>query len=105
MIGKCGMTSAFAVVYVYTSELFPTSVRTTAVGTCSTIGHSGAVITPWVSDLVSFISRPCGKETFLPLPGAFKKVAHVIVKPIRALYSVCLRFLHGPIPLDTVVTM
>ena len=32
ILGKMGCSGAFAVCYVYTSELFPTPVRTTAVG-------------------------------------------------------------------------
>jgi hypothetical protein len=27
LIGKCGITAAFTVVYVYSSELFPTTIR------------------------------------------------------------------------------
>ena len=55
LIGKGALSGALAAVYVYTSELFPTSVRASAVGTCSTFGQIGAVITPWVSDQVSFV--------------------------------------------------
>ena len=32
ILGKMGCSGAFAVCYVYTSELFPTPIRTTAVG-------------------------------------------------------------------------
>ena len=32
ILGKMGCSGAFAVCYVYTSELFPTLIRTTAVG-------------------------------------------------------------------------
>ena len=58
LIGKSGMSSAFAVVYVYSSELFPTSVRTAAVGTCSTCGRFGAIVTPWISDQVGYFTEP-----------------------------------------------
>ena len=51
LIGKCGLTSAFGAVYVYTSELFPTSIRTAGVGTCSTCGRIGGIITPWIASI------------------------------------------------------
>ena len=43
LLGKFGATCAFATVYLYTSELFPTSIRGTAVGLCSTIARIGGV--------------------------------------------------------------
>ena len=55
LIGKGAISGALAVVYVFTAELFPTSVRGAAVGTCSTFGRLGAVITPWISGQVSFV--------------------------------------------------
>jgi hypothetical protein len=38
-------------VYVFSSELFPTSIRTAGAGTCSTCGRLGAMATPWVASL------------------------------------------------------
>ena len=32
ILGKMGCSGAFATCYIYTSELFPTPIRTTAVG-------------------------------------------------------------------------
>ena len=43
LLGKFGATCAFSTVYLYTSELFPTSIRGTAVGLCSTIARIGGV--------------------------------------------------------------
>jgi len=50
LVGKCGLASAFGAVIIYSSELFPTSIRSAGVGTCSTCGRIGAVVTPWMSD-------------------------------------------------------
>ena len=39
LIGKFGASACFAIVYVYTAELFPTVIRNTAIGACSTIAR------------------------------------------------------------------
>lgn len=43
LLGKMMASASFAIVYQYTAELFPTAIRTTAVGNCSTIARFGAV--------------------------------------------------------------
>ena len=37
--GKFGCAAAFAMVYLYTAELYPTAIRGTAVGACSTVAR------------------------------------------------------------------
>ena len=37
--GKFGVAAAFAMVYLYTAELYPTAIRGTAVGACSTVAR------------------------------------------------------------------
>lgn len=46
VVGKCGVTVSFTVLYVYTTELFPTAVRQTFMNTCSTVGAIGSMIAP-----------------------------------------------------------
>lgn len=43
LIGKMMSSASFAIVYQFTAELFPTAIRTTAVGNCSAIARFGAV--------------------------------------------------------------
>lgn len=46
MTGKLGSSGAFSTAYVYTAELFPTTIRGTAVGACSTVGRIGSAAAP-----------------------------------------------------------
>lgn len=45
-VAKFGSAAAFAVIYNLTSELFPTVVRTNAVGCSSVVGRIGSIIAP-----------------------------------------------------------
>merc|ERR550539_1577935 len=44
LIGKFGASASFAIVYVYTAEMFPTVIRNQAVGTCSLVARIGGII-------------------------------------------------------------
>ena len=43
---KAAVTGAFNVTYIYTAQLFPTSIRATAVGACSTMARVGGALAP-----------------------------------------------------------
>ncbi|XP_061105069.1 organic cation/carnitine transporter 2-like [Conger conger] len=47
MMGKFGFSVAYILVYAFTTELYPTVLRNTAVGTCSTISHLGNIAAPY----------------------------------------------------------
>ncbi|EYB96576.1 hypothetical protein Y032_0149g2717 [Ancylostoma ceylanicum] len=49
VITKGAVTAAFIAVYTYTAEMFPTVIRTTAVGCCSTMSRLGAVISSYMA--------------------------------------------------------
>ncbi|XP_029410056.1 solute carrier family 22 member 5 [Nannospalax galili] len=59
MIGKFGVTAAFAMVYVYTAELYPTVVRNMGVGVSSTASRLGSILSPYFIYLGSY-------DRFLP---------------------------------------
>ena len=56
LIGKFGASAGFAIVYIYTAELFPTPVRNSAVGLCSTFARIGGMLSPVVADLAVYAS-------------------------------------------------
>ena len=53
MIGKFGSSAAFATIYLFSAELFPTVVRNSAMGASAAFSGVGAIIAPYVVELVS----------------------------------------------------
>ena len=43
-VGKLMASAVFDTVYLYTAELFPTAIRSTAVGTCSAASRVGSIL-------------------------------------------------------------
>lgn len=57
IIGQIGSYTAFVTVYLFTSEVFPTVVRNSAMGIASVFGRFGGFIAPFVVDIdVEWIS-------------------------------------------------
>ena len=50
--GKFLISMTFAIAYLYTAELFPTSVRNVAVGAASTFARVGSMSAPYIVDLL-----------------------------------------------------
>ena len=59
MLGKLGISGSFAVIYVFSAELFPTVVRNLGVGVGSMCARVGSLISPFIMMLVrsGFMSR------------------------------------------------
>lgn len=47
MIGKFAVSVAFAIVYAYTAEVYPTVLRNTALGACSMASRIGSIVAPY----------------------------------------------------------
>ncbi|XP_068591071.1 solute carrier family 22 member 4-like [Cebidichthys violaceus] len=83
ILGKFCMTSAFCVVYTYTSELFPTVVRNTAMGCCSMASRIGTITAPFIIYLGQYYKvlpyilmgglAICGSVLCFVLPDTFGK--------------------------------
>ena len=48
MVGKFCISATFAIIYVYTAEVFPTVIRNAAVGVSSMCSRIGAIVAPQV---------------------------------------------------------
>ena len=44
LFGKFGAAACFAIVFVYTAEMFPTVIRNQAVGSCSLVARIGGIL-------------------------------------------------------------
>lgn len=56
MVGKLGAAAAFAIIYVYSAELYPTVVRNAGMGASSCCARIGGMLAPYIADLVFFLS-------------------------------------------------
>ncbi|XP_036379789.1 solute carrier family 22 member 5-like [Megalops cyprinoides] len=54
MIGKFGMATGTALMFVYTGELYPTVMRNTAVGACTMVSRVGSAIAPYFIHLGAY---------------------------------------------------
>uniref|UniRef100_A0A3B4VB49 Solute carrier family 22 member 5-like n=1 Tax=Seriola dumerili TaxID=41447 RepID=A0A3B4VB49_SERDU len=51
MLGKFAITTGTALLFAYTAELYPTVLRNTATGTCTTVSRIGSCISPFLLQL------------------------------------------------------
>lgn len=57
LLGKFAITASFHVLYVYTTEIFPTGMRNGMMSTCSMIGRLGSMLAPQTPLLVCINAR------------------------------------------------
>ncbi|KAM3869133.1 organic cation/carnitine transporter 2-like [Diretmus argenteus] len=54
MLGKFGIATGLAMIFVYSAELYPTVIRNTAMGACNTVSRMGSTISPYFMQLGMF---------------------------------------------------
>ncbi|XP_041946965.1 solute carrier family 22 member 4-like isoform X1 [Alosa sapidissima] len=83
MLGKFGIATGTALMFVYTGELYPTVIRNTAVGACAMVSRVGSTVAPYLFYLNAYhavlphmvLGSLCvvsGVATFL-LPESFRR--------------------------------
>ncbi|XP_050391200.2 organic cation transporter protein [Patella vulgata] len=65
MVGKLSISAAYATIYIFSTELFPTVLRNSALGSSSTCSHFGGMLSPYIADLGIIIGGDL--KTALPL--------------------------------------
>ncbi|XP_016516438.1 solute carrier family 22 member 4 isoform X4 [Poecilia formosa] len=99
MVGKFGITSAFCVLYAFTAELFPTVIRNTAMGCCSTAARIGTIISPFIIYLgfyfralpyiVMGVMAVCGSGFCFMLPETHGKALPEALSDMQQLRGNC----------------
>ena len=67
MAGKFGIICIFAMIYLHSSEVFPTVIRTTGLGTCSMFGRIGSMLAPIIGRELGAVNQPAAVAIFATL--------------------------------------
>jgi len=55
LCGKVAITASFTILFIFSSEMFPTNLRNSLMGICATIGRTGSLIAPLTPVLAAYI--------------------------------------------------
>ncbi|KAJ8315875.1 LOW QUALITY PROTEIN: hypothetical protein KUTeg_008025 [Tegillarca granosa] len=78
MLGKVGISAAFAIIYVWSAEIYPTVVRNSSMGLCSTSARIGGMISPYIADLSKVIPGNFGRALPLVIFGGLSVLAGIL---------------------------
>ncbi|RUS68651.1 hypothetical protein EGW08_023587 [Elysia chlorotica] len=79
MVGMFGVSSAATTIYVHTSELFPTSVRSSAMALLDIAGMCGGVVSPYVFQMSDSIEGRLGHACPMLVYGASALAAGLLI--------------------------
>ncbi|GFN79332.1 organic cation transporter protein [Plakobranchus ocellatus] len=79
LVGKFGASAGFAVIYIYSAELFPTVMRNSGMGLCSLSARIGGILSPYIADLEDVISGNWGVAVPLLIFGGLSVAAGLLV--------------------------
>ncbi|XP_064606577.1 organic cation transporter protein-like [Liolophura sinensis] len=77
LIGKLGASAAFAIIYIFSSELFPTVVRNGGMGVSSMSARVGSMASPYIADLGQLAGGNFGVALPLIIFGGLSVLAGV----------------------------
>ncbi|XP_046326538.2 organic cation transporter protein-like [Haliotis rufescens] len=78
MIGKLGAAAGFAIIYTFSSELFPTVIRHSAIGASSSLARIGGMIAPYIADWGKFVGGDFGRALPLLMFGGLAVLAGLL---------------------------
>ena len=84
LVGKFGASAAFGVIYLYTAEVFPTVMRNSGLGLCSICARFGAILSPYIGDLVR-------SKVLIPNTNAFEYFMVKLSRHIRTISALVSR--------------
>ncbi|KAK3769800.1 hypothetical protein RRG08_046905 [Elysia crispata] len=90
VVGKAGVSAAFATIWLYTSELFPTVVRNAGVSSSSLSAKVGGVIAPYIANLSLTLGGPVGDILPLLIFGVASLLAGGLSLLLPETTNVCL---------------
>ncbi|KAK7107667.1 hypothetical protein V1264_015553 [Littorina saxatilis] len=79
MIGKLGIAGSFATIWVFSSELFPTVIRNSGMGTSSVCARIGGIIAPYIANLGQTIGGDAGTAVPLVIFGVSSIIAGLLL--------------------------
>lgn len=83
LVGKVGSSAAFATIFLYSAEFFPTVIRNSALGVANFCARIGGMIAPYVVDLVLFFQFVAYKLHWSFLLCIFDTIYHVYIQYIQ----------------------
>lgn len=78
VLGKIGASTAFATIYLFSAELFPTVVRNSAMGVSSLSARIGGMISPYIAIINEVVGGDLGVAMPLVVFGLFAFVAGLL---------------------------
>lgn len=78
MIGKVGIAAAFAIIYVWSAEIYPTVVRNAGMGASSAFARIGGMISPYIADISKVVEGHLGRALPLVIFGGFSVLAGLL---------------------------
>ncbi|ESO88972.1 hypothetical protein LOTGIDRAFT_106739 [Lottia gigantea] len=79
VIGKMGVTAAFAIIWIYTTELYPTVLRNSGVGSSNLMARIAGAISPYIANLQTFLDGDIGKVAPLIIFGLASVLAGLLM--------------------------